>query len=196
MMALRLANDRKTCDEAKLQRCFDALASIPEDIKAILDREEEFKELAYSYKDNENLFFIGRGIDCALCWEASIKLKEISYIHSEAYAAGELKHGTISLIEPGRPVIAIASSDELFEKTVSNAKEVKARGANVILLTREGQEVDKTVYDNLIEIPALDSFVRAIGAIIPLQIFAYHVSVTRGLDVDKPRNLAKSVTVE
>ncbi len=196
MMALRLASDRKSCDDAKLKRCADALISLPEDIKAILDREEEFKNLAYEYKDNENLFFIGRGVDCALCWEASIKLKEISYIHSEAYAAGELKHGTISLIEPGRPVIAIASSDELFEKTVSNAKEVKARGANVILLTREGQEVDKTVYDNLIEIPALDPFVRAIGAIIPLQIFAYHVSVARGLDVDKPRNLAKSVTVE
>ncbi len=196
MMALRLASDRKSCDEAKLKKCADALTALPEDIKAILDREEEFKNLAYAYKDNENLFFIGRGVDCALCWEASIKLKEISYIHSEAYAAGELKHGTISLIEPGRPVIAIASSDVLFEKTVSNAKEVKARGANVILLTREGQEVDKTVYDNLIEIPALDPFVRAIGAIIPLQIFAYHVSVARGLDVDKPRNLAKSVTVE
>lgn len=196
MMALRIAADRGTCDAATLEAHCKSLEALPAVVEQVIAHEGDYERLAADYKDNENLFFIGRGVDSALCWEASIKLKEISYIHSEAYAAGELKHGTISLIEPGRPVVAIASGDALFEKTVSNVKEVKARGARVILLCKEGSVVEKAVYDDLIEIPAVDEFIRPVAAIVPLQIFAYHIACQRGLDVDKPRNLAKSVTVE
>lgn len=196
MFALRLAYEKKSYDIAELEKYAGMLGTLPSVVDDILDSEDVYKTLAYGYNDTENLFFIGRGVDCALCWEASIKLKEISYIHSEAYAAGELKHGTISLIEPGRPVVAIATSDELFEKTLSNVKEVKARGARVILVTRDGHEIDPTVCDDLIILPQVDEFIRPIAAIVPLQIFAYHIATARGLDVDKPRNLAKSVTVE
>ena len=196
LMALRLAYEKKSCDMETLKKCADSMLKLPDIIDKVLANEPAYKELSYGYKDTENLFFIGRGVDCALCWEASIKLKEISYIHSEAYAAGELKHGTISLIEPGRPVIAIATCDALFEKTLSNVKEVKARGARVILVTREGHELDSTVCDDIIALPEIDEFIRPIASIVPLQIFAYHIAVARGLDVDKPRNLAKSVTVE
>ena len=196
MMALRFASERGTVSDAELEHYSDLLRQIPDVVAEELKNAEIYKEMTASYKDCEDLFFIGRGYDCALCWEASIKLKEISYIHSEAYAAGELKHGTISLIEPGMPVVAIASGDRLFEKTVSNVKEVKARGAKVILLCRKGASVDATIYDHKIEIPDVDEFIRPIAAIVPLQIFAYYTAVARGCDVDKPRNLAKSVTVE
>ena len=196
MIALRFAGERGTVSDAELERYSDLLRQIPDVVAGELKNADIYREMTESYKDCEDLFFIGRGYDCALCWEASIKLKEISYIHSEAYAAGELKHGTISLIEPGMPVIAIASGDQLFEKTVSNVKEVKARGAKVILLCKEGAAVDSTIYDHKIEIPDVDEFIRPIAAIVPLQIFAYYTAVARGCDVDKPRNLAKSVTVE
>lgn len=196
MMALRLASERKTISDEELERYADLLKQIPDVVAGELENIDIYKQMTEGYKDCEDLFFIGRGYDAALCWEASIKLKEISYIHSEAYAAGELKHGTISLIEPGMPVVAIASGDKLFEKTVSNVKEVKARGAKVILLCKKGANVDSTVYDNIIEIPDVDEFIRPIAAIVPLQIFAYYTACARGCDVDKPRNLAKSVTVE
>lgn len=196
MMALRLASERKTVSDEELERYADLLKQIPDVVAGELENIDIYKKMTEGYKDCEDLFFIGRGYDAALCWEASIKLKEISYIHSEAYAAGELKHGTISLIEPGMPVVAIASGDKLFEKTVSNVKEVKARGAKVILLCKKGANVDSTVYDDIIEIPDVDEFIRPIAAIVPLQIFAYYTACARGCDVDKPRNLAKSVTVE
>lgn len=196
MMALRFASERGTITDAELERYADLLRQIPDVVAGELEHIALYEEISKHYKDCEDLFFIGRGYDAALCWEASIKLKEISYIHSEAYAAGELKHGTISLIEPGMPVVAIASGDKLFEKTVSNVKEVKARGAKVILLCKKGANVDSTVYDDLIEVPDVDEFIRPIAAIVPLQIFAYYTACARGCDVDKPRNLAKSVTVE
>ncbi len=196
MMALRLASDRHTVSDEELEHYVELLRQIPDVVAGELENADVYKQMAESYKNCEDLFFIGRGYDSALCWEASIKLKEISYIHSEAYAAGELKHGTISLIEPGLPVVAIASGDQLFEKTISNVKEVKARGARVILLCKKGANVDDTVYDDLIEIPDVDEFIRPIAAIVPLQIFAYYTACARGCDVDKPRNLAKSVTVE
>lgn len=196
MMALRFAGERGTITDAELERYADLLKQIPDVVAGELENIALYEEISKHYKDCEDLFFIGRGYDAALCWEASIKLKEISYIHSEAYAAGELKHGTISLIEPGMPVVAIASGDKLFEKTVSNVKEVKARGAKVILLCKKGANVDSTVYDDLIEVPDVDEFIRPIAAIVPLQIFAYYTACARGCDVDKPRNLAKSVTVE
>lgn len=196
MMALRFASERGTISDSELEHYADLLRQIPEVVADELKNIDVYKNMTAKYKDCEDLFFIGRGYDAALCWEASIKLKEISYIHSEAYAAGELKHGTISLIEPGMPVVAIASGDQLFEKTISNVKEVKARGARVILLCNKGANVDSTVYDDIIEIPNVDEFIRPIAAIIPLQVFAYYTACARGCDVDKPRNLAKSVTVE
>lgn len=196
MLALRFAYERKTVSSEELEKYADLLKQIPDMVAGQLENAELYKSMTESYKDCEDLFFIGRGYDCALCWEASIKLKEISYIHSEAYAAGELKHGTISLIEPGMPVIAIATGDKLFEKTISNVKEVRARGAKVILVCKKGAAVDSTIYDHLIEVPDVDEFIRPIAAIVPLQIFAYYTACARGCDVDKPRNLAKSVTVE
>lgn len=195
MIALRLAAN-KGYDKAELQRYANILSTIPEVVEQLVAREEEFKALAASYKDAEDLFFIGRGYDCALCWEASIKLKEVSYIHSEAYAAGELKHGSISLINEGYPVVGIATSDAHYEKTISNVEEVRARGAKVMLICTEGTASSKVVVNDLVEIPAVDEFIRPIAAIIPLQIFAYYCAVMRGCDVDKPKNLAKSVTVE
>lgn len=144
----------------------------------------------------ESLLYIGRGLDYALSMEGSLKLKEISYIHSESYAAGELKHGTISLITKDMPVIAVATQVDLLEKTVSNIKEVKARGAKVILVARDDFKIDEDAYDYIITVPKMDDILMPVPAIVPLQLIAYYTSVHRGNDVDKPRNLAKSVTVE
>ncbi len=143
-----------------------------------------------------NVFFIGRGIDYALCMEASLKLKEISYIHSEAYPAGELKHGTISLVEKGTPVIAIITQQNILEKMISNMKEVKARGASIIVIASEDLEVDLDIFDYRITIPKSNSYLQAITAIVPLQLLSYQVAMLKGCDIDQPRNLAKSVTVE
>ena len=141
-------------------------------------------------------FYIGRGLDYALSMEGSLKLKEISYIHSESYAAGELKHGTISLITDDVPVVAVATQSQLYEKTISNIKEVNARGAKVLLICKEGAEVGGDVTDFLLRVPAYDDIFMPLVTIVPLQLFAYYTAVLRGCDVDKPRNLAKSVTVE
>ena len=144
----------------------------------------------------KDVFFIGRGIDYAISMEGSLKLKEISYIHSEAYAAGELKHGTISLIEEGTLVAAVATQDALFQKTLSNMVEVKARGAFVLAVTTEGNTEIEKAADYVIYIPKTNAYFANSLAIIPLQLFGYYVAVGKGCDVDKPRNLAKSVTVE
>lgn len=156
---------------------------------------KDYTSLANMLMTKDDIYFIGRGIDYALCMEGSLKLKEISYIHSEAYAAGELKHGTISLISEGTPVIVVATSDELYLKTISNAKEVKARGAYVILVT-DKEVINEGVYDELISIPKVTEELRPILTIIPLQLISYEVAKLRGNDIDKPKNLAKSVTVE
>ncbi len=203
MLAIRLAAVHGI-SHAELERLAAELNDLPEIVEELIGRCDEFKTLAERYKDAQDLFFIGRGYDSALCWEASIKLKEVSYIHSEAYAAGELKHGTISLICDGYPVIGIATSDAHYEKTISNVEEVKARGARVILLCtaetaarlRSENPNTSAIADDIIEIPTVDEFIRPVAAIIPLQIFAYYAACARGCDVDKPKNLAKSVTVE
>ena len=144
----------------------------------------------------ESLLYIGRGLDYALSMEGSLKLKEISYIHSESYAAGELKHGTISLITEDMPVIAIATQENLFEKTLSNIKEVKSRGAKVTVICREGTKDDKTFANHLVTLPNMDDLMMPMLALVPMQYIAYYTAVLKGCDVDKPRNLAKSVTVE
>ena len=169
---------------------------IPEQIENLLGMKEKIQRFANRYLAADHMFFIGRGIDYAISLEGSLKLKEISYIHSEAYAAGELKHGTISLIEDNTLVVALATQEQLYPKTISNIVEVKTRGAFVLAVTNFGhKEIEKNA-DYVIYIPKTDNFFTNSLAIVPLQLFAYYISLGRGLDVDKPRNLAKSVTVE
>ena len=185
----------KLSKDAESDYC-DALLKLPEEIEKLLGLDEELNALAKQFAAAKNIFFIGRGLDYAISLEGSLKLKEISYIHSEAYAAGELKHGTISLIEPGTPVVAVATQDSLFEKTLGNIKEVRARGAKVIaLVSGEHREVDDFA-DHVIRVPETPEMLLPSVNVIPLQIFAYYMALERGCDVDKPRNLAKSVTVE
>ena len=166
-------------------------------MEQILDSKAHIQYLAYQYFNNEDLFFIGRNIDYALSLEGSLKLKEISYIHSEAYAAGELKHGTISLVENGTLVIAVASYKRLVEKTLSNAVEVRSRGARVLMLTTESvRAAVEHAADDMMIIPDTHEVLLPSLAVLPLQLFAYYMALYRGCDIDKPRNLAKSVTVE
>ena len=165
-------------------------------MERLLNTKEQIQKFANRYLAAKDIFFIGRGIDYAISLEGSLKLKEISYIHSEAYAAGELKHGTISLIEEGTLVAAVATQPELYKKTISNMVEVKARGAFVLAVTCEDNKEIEKAADYVIYIPETDPLFANSLAIIPLQLFGYYIAVGRGCDVDKPRNLAKSVTVE
>ncbi len=195
-IAVEFAKVRGEIDEEKYSALIADLDTIPEKIEKILSDKERIQWFANKFAGAKDIFFIGRGIDYAICLEGSLKMKEISYIHSEAYAAGELKHGTISLIEDGILVIGVLTQQELYEKTVSNLVEVKARGAYLMGLTSYGHyEIEDTV-DFTIYVPKIDEHFAASLAVIPLQLMGYYVSVGRGLDVDKPRNLAKSVTVE
>ena len=196
MLSLYLAGLRESIREDRLQAIVQGLRALPAKAQAFLDNGKSVKTFAELYGFNEDVFFIGRSLDYAVALEGALKLKEISYIHAEAYAAGELKHGTLALIIEGVPVIALATQRDVYEKTLSNIKEVKARDAIVIGLAMEGDDqIDKYV-DHIIFIPAIDKYLAPILAVIPLQLLAYYAAVTRGCDVDKPRNLAKSVTVE
>ena len=186
LILLAVKNSKEKINTEDLQK-------LPYYIETLINK--DYTSLANMLMTKDDIYFIGRGIDYALCMEGSLKLKEISYIHSEAYAAGELKHGTISLISEGTPVIVVATSDELYLKTISNAKEVKARGAYVILVT-DKEVINEGVYDKLISIPKVIEELRPILTIIPLQLISYEVAKLRGNDIDKPKNLAKSVTVE
>lgn len=196
LITMRLAFVKKTLGRGEITRDFVLLKESMECVKRSLLLEPQIQEMAKCLTGKDDLFFIGRGIDYALSCEGSIKLKEISYIHSEAYAAGELKHGTISLITEGVPVIAIATQESVFSKMISNIREVKARGALVILITKESMQVEDSVYDYHFTIPEIADDYTPIPAAVILQLIAYHTSVNRGLSVDQPRNLAKSVTVE
>jgi glucosamine--fructose-6-phosphate aminotransferase (isomerizing) len=196
LFGLYLAQTLETVEAGRIREVIAAMKALPEQVERILQNSEQIKAFAEQIAVHEDLFFIGRGLDYAVALEGSLKLKEISYIHSEAYAAGELKHGTLALIEEGIPVIALATQTELFEKTVSNIKEVKARGANVLGISAEGEEELKKSVDQSFYIPkTLDILMPALS-VIPLQLLSYYASLARGNDVDKPRNLAKSVTVE
>ncbi|EKQ52225.1 MULTISPECIES: glutamine--fructose-6-phosphate transaminase (isomerizing) [unclassified Clostridium] len=174
----------------------EALLLVPEKVQVILDKANEIEEIANLLTNEKDVFYLGRGADYALCIEASLKLKEISYIHSEAYAGGELKHGTIALIEKGTKVIALLTQKSLREKMVSNIVEVKARGAEVIGIAYENDVLDESIFDKVIRIPELLNLVSPIVAVIALQLLAYYTAKNKGCDIDKPRNLAKSVTVE
>ena len=196
LFAFRLAYARGRLSEAETRRLTAELLRAGEVIQPRLADCEQIKYLASRFVNTQSCFFIGRGFDYALSLEGSLKLKEISYVHSDAYAAGELKHGTISLITDGVPVIALATQKQVYEKTISNAKETKSRGARVILFTTKDVVVPEGVADYVVRLDDYDELLMPLQLIVPLQLFAYYMAVLRGCDVDKPRNLAKSVTVE
>lgn len=196
LLALYLAQAKGTMTSAEIQEKLDDLSHLPEKVEELLKLDGKMKELAEKFASCNDVYFIGRGVDYAASLEGSLKLKEISYIHSEAYAGGELKHGTISLMEEGTMVVAVATQRDLFEKLVSNIKEVKARGAYVVAVVQEGEPSVESVADEVIYLPQVEDKFSPSLSVVPLQILAYHTSLARGCDVDKPRNLAKSVTVE
>ena len=196
LFALRLAYARGAQTEAETRRLTAELLRASEVIKPRLADCEQIKYLASRFVNPQSCFFIGRGFDYSLSLEGSLKLKEISYVHSDAYAAGELKHGTISLITDGVPVIALATQKKVYEKTISNVKETKSRGAKVLLFTTKDAVVPDGVADYVVRLDDYDDLLMPLQLIVPLQLFAYYMAVLRGCDVDKPRNLAKSVTVE
>lgn len=195
-LSIGMARSRGRIDDAKVAEYVKELETIPKKISSILDDKERIQWFASKYFNAKDIFFIGRGIDYAISLEGSLKLKEISYIHSEAYAAGELKHGTISLIDQGILVIGVLTQPDLYEKTVSNMTECKARGAYLCGITSYGKYETEDHVDFTVYVPSVDPHFIGSLAVVPLQLLGYYISVARGLDVDKPRNLAKSVTVE
>ncbi len=196
MIALKFGVLSGNLSEKDAKHLINELLTVPEKLEVLLGKIDSIKELAKKYHNRRDVFYIGRGLDHMVALEGSLKLKEISYIHSEAYAAGELKHGTIALIEEGTVVVALATQNSLFEKTLSNIKEVKARGGTVIALAQEGNDSVKEIADEVIVLPKIDDRLSSVLAVVPLQLFAYYCAIDKGCDVDKPRNLAKSVTVE
>lgn len=197
LFAFQLAYAKGKITEERCRELTKLLEEMPELVEKTLGTQAECQYIASKLVNADSLLYIGRGLDYALSMEGSLKLKEISYIHSESYAAGELKHGTISLITQAMNVIAVATQDNLFDKTISNVKEAKARGAKVTLVCKEGIEMTGDVADYIVHVPAAaDDILMPIVTVVPLQLIAYYTSVLRGCDVDKPRNLAKSVTVE
>lgn len=196
LIAMKMGQARGTVTEQRLQEMIKALEELPEKIERILEEKERIQWFASKLVNDSNVFFIGRGLDYAISMEGSLKMKEISYIHSEAYAAGELKHGTISLIEDGTLVIGVLTQNDLFEKTVSNMVECQSRGAYLMGLTNYGNYNVEETADFTVYIPKTEQYFTPSLAVVPLQLLGYYLSVSKGLDVDKPRNLAKSVTVE
>ncbi len=196
LLALYMGKEKGTIDEAYYNQIIEELKVIPDKLQKILDKESDIEKLADIFYKRDNVFFIGRGPDSGVAYEGSLKLKEISYINSFAIAAGELKHGTIALIEDDTLVIALATQDALFEKMISNVEEIKARGARVIAIAKEGNtEIEKKA-DMVIYIPQCMDELTPLLSVVPLQLFAYFVAKNRGCNIDKPKNLAKSVTVE
>ncbi len=196
LLAVKFAVVRGTISESESQEYLEDLKKLPDQIELLLGSREKIQRFANRYVGARDVFFIGRGIDYAISLEGSLKLKEISYIHSEAYAAGELKHGTISLIEEGTLVVAVATQKDLYQKIISNIVEVRSRGAFVMAVTIVGNSEIEKVADYVVYLPETNPYFMNSLAIIPLQLFGYYVSVGKGFDVDHPRNLAKSVTVE
>lgn len=196
LLAFKIAFARGKITEEECRTLVSELAAVPKSIEKCVNNQEPYQYVASKLMSAESLLYIGRGLDYALSMEGSLKLKEISYIHSESYAAGELKHGTISLIEQGMPVIAVATQSDLFEKTQSNVKEVKSRGAMVVMLAPEGTSIEEKSVDCPVYIPKMRDILMPLVAVVPLQLIAYYTAVLRNCDVDQPRNLAKSVTVE
>ncbi|AIS53067.1 glutamine--fructose-6-phosphate aminotransferase [Thermoanaerobacter kivui] len=196
LIAMDLAIKRGTITKTKVMELCTELKKLPEKVQYLLDNKETIQKFAYEHYNAKDVFYIGRGLDYAVAMEGSLKLKEISYIHSEAYPAGELKHGTLALVEDGTLVIALATQDDLFEKMLSNIKEVKARGGFLVAFAKQGNLQLEGVVDKVIYIPETLKELTPVLTVVPLQLLAYYMAVEKGCDVDKPRNLAKSVTVE
>ena len=196
LLAMKFAQARGRISDEEMADMLEDMKALPAQIEMILNNREKIQKFANRYLAAKDIFFIGRGLDHAISMEGSLKLKEISYIHSEAYAAGELKHGTISLVEEGTLVAAVLTQKSLYKKMISNMEEVRTRGAFVMAVTVEGNTEAEKAADYVIYIPETNKYFANSLAIIPLQLFAYYIAVGRGCDVDKPRNLAKSVTVE
>lgn len=196
ILALKFARVKVIMKQNQYESMLTCLQHLPDQIELLLGQKEKIQYLANRYAGSKDIFFIGKGIDYAISLEGSLKLKEISYIHSEAYPAGELKHGTISLIEEGSLIIALATQPKLYQKTISNMTEVRSRGAKVMAITFESNKLMEKAADYVIYIPETDPYFANSLAIIPLQLLAYYIAIGKGCDVDKPRNLAKSVTVE
>ncbi|MBQ8148587.1 MAG: isomerizing glutamine--fructose-6-phosphate transaminase, partial [Lachnospiraceae bacterium] len=197
MLGVYFARELEQIGQEEYDAIVEGLSTISEQIKEVLNELDDYQKIASRYFNHNSVFYIGRNLDYALGLEGSLKLKEISYIHSESYAAGELKHGTISLIEPGTLVVALATYAPLVEKSLSNIVEVKSRGAEVIALTTERTvNTINSQASELFVIPEVHSILQPVLGVIPLQLFAYYIALNRGCDIDKPRNLAKSVTVE
>ena len=196
LLAVYVAEKLGRLSREESAKLTDDITMLPQQIQRAIDLNPQIAQLAERYKKNPSLFFIGRNVDYAVCLEGSLKLKEISYLHSEAYAAGELKHGTIALIDEGRLVICLACYEPLFDKTMSNVKEVKARGARVLGVALEGNRAIYTEADDVIVVPRTNPLFNVPAEIVPLQLFAYYVAKANGCSIDKPKNLAKSVTVE
>lgn len=196
MLSIYVGRLRNTLCAEKAAELVNGLTFIPEQIHEMLENVDQIKVFAREYGSSENAFFLGRSLDYAVALEGALKLKEISYIHAEAYAAGELKHGTLALIVSGVPVIVLATQEDVYDKTVSNLQEVKAREAVVIAIGFKGDQALQKYADHVIYIPKTDKYLAPLLAVLPLQLLAYYAALTRGCDVDKPRNLAKSVTVE
>ncbi len=196
-LALDLAYRRQTLSATQIEKILDGLRQLPAQIELILESQERYiQELTHQFTETQDFIFIGRGINFPIALEGALKLKEISYIHAEGYPAGELKHGPIALLDAKVPVVAIAMPGSVYEKTLSNAQEAKARDSRLIGVTPMHEEEAAEVFDDLIPVPTVDELLSPILTVIPLQLLAYHIAARRGLDVDQPRNLAKSVTVE
>jgi glucosamine--fructose-6-phosphate aminotransferase (isomerizing) len=196
LLGLHLAKVRGTCSTQELALLAEGISNIDKLVEQVMIEEPKIKMLAEKYKDVQDTFFLGRGLDYAVAMEGALKLKEISYIHAEAYAAGELKHGPLALIDEGVPVLALITQDNLVEKTMSNIKEVKARGAVVVAICKENLQEACQECDEQILLPNVNQILAPMVSVVPLQLFSYYMAIFRGADVDKPRNLAKSVTVE
>ena len=196
MLALGLGVLRGTVNAEEEKKYVGELCALPQKIKELLSQKESFQCAADRLVSRNDIFYLGRGVDYASAMEGSLKLKEISYIHSEAYAAGELKHGTISLVEEGTVAVAVMTQDSLFDKMASNITEIKSRGAFVVAITASPVNEVKNLADLVISLPQIHPIFTPSLSVIPMQLMAYFVGVSRGFDVDKPRNLAKSVTVE
>jgi len=196
LFTLKLAKTRGTISDEEYSLLVKELAEIPEKGRAILENNEKIRQVAEKYKDAVNALYLGRGTLFPVAMEGALKLKEISYIHAEGYAAGEMKHGPIALVDDNLPVVVVAPQDAWYEKIISNIQEVKARKGNVIAIVTEGDTGLKELTGDVIEIPRSHPALAPLLAVIPLQLMAYHIAVLRGCNVDQPRNLAKSVTVE
>jgi glucosamine--fructose-6-phosphate aminotransferase (isomerizing) len=196
VLALKIAQAKGTLDRERIESIWSEVTRLPETVEAVLESNGEVEACAREYAEATSSLFLGRGIGVPVAMEGALKLKEISYIHAEAYPAGEMKHGPIALITPEVPVVVVATQGHTYEKVVSNIQEVRARGARVIAVATHGDDEIRKHAEHVLYVPATSEYVSAIPSVVPLQLLAYHIATLRGCNVDQPRNLAKSVTVE